>query len=329
MLVGSDAFSADERQLLQALQVHGRAPFRLLADVLGVSDQTVARRVARLRETGRARVVGLTAPMRLGRASWLVRVRTHPDAALEVATAIARRDDTAWVHVTSGGTEIVCTTQTDRVLGADSLLLGALPRSRRVVDVTAHQLLHLHHAGPDSPLLKWGALDDAQVAALVAQRPPVEDSPDVVVLDDVDRAVLRLLAVDGRARVEDLAAATGAPPTTVRRRMDALQRSGALYYDVEFDSRRFDTGAPTIVWARVVPRDLEAAGRGLAALPATAFAAAVTGPSNLYGVLTTQTSAELYALLSGAVAQLPGLTALESAPVLRSLKSGAPLLTLR
>lgn len=325
----SDAFTAGERQLLQALQIDGRAPFRVLAEVLGTSDQTVARRFARLRESGRARVVGLTAPLRLGLATWMVRVRTHPDAALDVATAIARRDDTAWVHVTSGGTEIVCTTQTARVLGADSLLLGVLPRSRRVVDVTAHQLLHLFHAGPDSPLLKWGALDDAQVAALVAQRPPVEATDDVVVLDDVDRALLRLLAVDGRTRVEDLSATTGVPPTTVRRRIDALRRSGALYYDVEFDSRRFDTGAPTIVWAKVAPRDLEAAGEGLAALPATAFAAVVTGPSNLYGVLTTQTSTELYRLLSGPVAELPGLTALESAPVLRNVKAGAPLITRR
>ncbi|WP_109774209.1 Lrp/AsnC family transcriptional regulator [Quadrisphaera granulorum] len=325
----SDAFTAGERQLLQALQIDGRAPFRVLAEVLGVSDQTVARRWARLRESGRARVVGLTAPLRLGRASWMVRVRTHPDAALDVATAIARREDTSWVHITSGGTEIVCSTQTDRVLGADSLLLGVLPRSRRVVEVTAHQLLHVFHGGTDSPLLKWGALDEAQVAALVAQRPPVEVTDDVVVLDDLDRALVRLLAVDGRARVEDLSAHTGVPASTVRRRLDALRRSGALYFDVEFDSRRFDTGAPTLVWAKVAPRDLDAAGEGLAELPATAFAAAVTGPSNLYAVLTTQTSAELYRLLSGPVAELPGLTGLESSPVLRNVKAGAPLLTMR
>ncbi|MEH3077341.1 MAG: AsnC family protein [Quadrisphaera sp.] len=74
----SDAFTAGERQLLQALQIDGRAPFRVLAEVLGTSDQTVARRFARLRESGRARVVGLTAPLRLGLATWMVRVRTHP-----------------------------------------------------------------------------------------------------------------------------------------------------------------------------------------------------------------------------------------------------------
>ncbi|MEH3077340.1 MAG: hypothetical protein PGN11_11805 [Quadrisphaera sp.] len=174
------------------------------------------------------------------------------------------------MHVTSGGTEIVCTTQTARVLGADSLLLGVLPRSRRVVDVTAHQLLHLFHAGPDSPLLKWGALDDAQVAALVAQRPPVEATDDVVVLDDVDRALLRLLAVDGRTRVEDLsanhgrAAHHGAPAD----RRAAPQRSALLRRGVRLpplrhrctDHRVGEGGAarprgpPARGWLRCPPR---------------------------------------------------------------------------
>jgi DNA-binding Lrp family transcriptional regulator len=37
-----------DRQLLHALQIDGRAPFRRLASVLGASEQTVARRYRRL-----------------------------------------------------------------------------------------------------------------------------------------------------------------------------------------------------------------------------------------------------------------------------------------
>lgn len=324
-MVGSDAFDVVDRQLLQALQLDGRATFGLLADVLGVSDQTVARRCARLRATGRAKVVGLTDPHRLGQASWSVRVRTDPDAALEIGSAIARRPDTAWVHLTSGGTEISCSARTGQLQGADSLLLGVLPRSRRIVDVTAHQILHVFHGGTDSPLLKWGALRDDQVAAVLARRPPVEVSDEPVVLDDVDRALLDLLAVDGRARVEQLSARTGTPATTVRRRLDVLRRSGALYFDVEFDNRRADAGQPTLVWLSVRPDDLAGTGDLLGRIPAVAFAAAVTGPHNVHAVLTTSSGTELYRVLSGPVAELPGLVALESAPVLRTLKSGGPL----
>ena len=41
-----------DRQLLHALQFDGRVSFRLLAEVLGSSEQTVARRYRRLRDAG-------------------------------------------------------------------------------------------------------------------------------------------------------------------------------------------------------------------------------------------------------------------------------------
>ena len=42
-------------QLLHALQIDGRALFSLIADVLGVSHQTIARRYNRLRSAGMLR----------------------------------------------------------------------------------------------------------------------------------------------------------------------------------------------------------------------------------------------------------------------------------
>ena len=52
-----------DRQLAQCLGVDGRASFSQLAVVLGVSDQTVARRYRRLRSAGVMRVVGLKAQL--------------------------------------------------------------------------------------------------------------------------------------------------------------------------------------------------------------------------------------------------------------------------
>jgi DNA-binding Lrp family transcriptional regulator len=93
--VDYDAFDDLDRQLVQALQLDGRAPFSRIADVLGVSDQTVARRYTRLRTTGTIRVLGLTDPAALGEVVWLLRVQCTPDAAVSVAEAMARRSDTS------------------------------------------------------------------------------------------------------------------------------------------------------------------------------------------------------------------------------------------
>lgn len=58
-----------DRQILQALQLEGRAPFSRLAAVLGVSEQTIARRYRRLHTQGVVRVLGLIDPARQNQAA--------------------------------------------------------------------------------------------------------------------------------------------------------------------------------------------------------------------------------------------------------------------
>ncbi|MFB9839453.1 AsnC family transcriptional regulator, partial [Actinoallomurus acaciae] len=61
-------------QLVHALHLDGRAPFSRIAEVLGVSDRTAARRFARLRATGLARVTAVIDGRGTGRAEWLLRL---------------------------------------------------------------------------------------------------------------------------------------------------------------------------------------------------------------------------------------------------------------
>src|ERR1700760_4459431 len=92
-------------QLVYALQIDGRAPFSLIGEVLGVSDQTIARRYNRLRSSGLLGGRGLVEPDLLGLRSWIIRVQCTPSAAAAVAEALAQRPDTAWISLNSGGTE--------------------------------------------------------------------------------------------------------------------------------------------------------------------------------------------------------------------------------
>lgn len=138
-----------DRQLAQCLGVDGRASFSQLAEVLGVSDQTVARRYRRLRSAGMLRVVGLKARKQLGSLGWFLRIRCVPGAGPAIAAALARRADTAWIQLLSGNTEVLCTLRGDAREDREALL-AKLPRSERIVDVTAHSLLHMFTGGPDA-----------------------------------------------------------------------------------------------------------------------------------------------------------------------------------
>src|SRR5580700_11277035 len=138
-----------DRQLAQCLAADGRASFSAIAEVLGVSDQTVARRYRRLRSAGALRVVGLRYPKSLGYASWFLRLRCVPGSGEAIAAALARRDDTAWVQLLSGDTEVLCALRGDPREGSDALL-ARLPRSNRIVAVTAYSRLHIFSGGTDA-----------------------------------------------------------------------------------------------------------------------------------------------------------------------------------
>src|SRR5579862_9023582 len=111
-----------DRQVAQCLGVDGRASFSAIAEILGVSDQTVARRYRRLRSSGVLRVVGLRYPKNAGYASWFLRLRCVPGSGVAIADALARRPDTAWVQLLSGDTEVLCSLRGDGADGTESLL---------------------------------------------------------------------------------------------------------------------------------------------------------------------------------------------------------------
>ncbi|MFF7635709.1 Lrp/AsnC family transcriptional regulator [Kitasatospora sp. NPDC008050] len=326
----SDAFDQLDRELVHALQLNARAPFSRIATVLGVSDQTVARRYARLRGSGRIRVLGLTEPEALGEVRWHVRVQCTPDAAASVAEALARREDTSWVTLSSGGTEINCSTRAHPDQADHSLLLQRLPRTPSVVGVTAHCVLHTFFGGALSLVVKSGTLSPEQVAALCPE-PAAAGRPDgpaaaPPVLDEADRRLLDTLAVDGRTPPAELAAATGWSLSTVRRRMEELQACGVLYFDLDVHWQIFGVRAQTMLWLSVAPAELAATGAALAEHPEVAYACATTGATNLHAVVLTRDVSSLYAYLTTRIASLPAVRQLETAPTMRIVKGPGPLL---
>lgn len=305
-------------KLLQALQLDGRAPFNRIAEVLGVSDQTVARRFRRLRSTVRLRVLGITDESRLGRSTWLLRLRCTPDAAEQLAGALARRPDTAYVSMISGGTEVMCAMKPRTRQTRDELLLDRLQRTPRVTSVSAHCLLHHFYGGRLGWLSKINALSLEEQAAL--SPPAVEPATTTVVLDDADEALLTVLGRDGRAPLTELQAATGLPESAVRRRLGRLRSSGVLYLDVQFDHERLGHDVVAMLWLTVAPAALAGVGRALASHPEVRFAAATTGQANIVAATLHPSTGDLYAYLSDKIGSLEGVRSIETVLTLREVK---------
>ncbi|CAL9378688.1 hypothetical protein SUDANB145_01022 [Streptomyces sp. enrichment culture] len=314
----SDTFDRLDLRLLSALELNGRASFSRIGAVLGVSDQTVARRYRRLCAEGGLRVVAVRDAQVLGHDQWTLRLRCVPDGAAAIADALAKRPDTSWIGLASGGTEVVCGTRPRSPGDRDDLLLGKLPRTPRVLEIRAHQMLHRFHGGPTGWLRKFGVLTDDEAAAL---RPTAGDpvtGPARVTPED--EPLLAVLERDGRATYPELQRATGRSESAVKRRLAALLASGAVYVDVEYDSALLGFPVVAALWITAGPADLHRVGETLAGQPEIAYAAATAGPSNLVATAVTRGTADLYAYLSGPLGHLEGVRHVEASPFLRRVK---------
>ncbi|AWT47875.1 AsnC family protein [Streptomyces actuosus] len=317
MQMESDILDELDVRLLCALEVNARASFSRLGAVLGVSDQTVARRYRRLCAEAGLRVVAVRDAERLGHDQWTLRLRCVPDAALTIADALAKRPDTNWIGLAAGGTEIVCGTRPRSAGDRDDLLLGKLPRTPRVLEIRAHQMLHRFYGGPSGWLGKFGLLAPDEIAAL---RPDPAPEPGEARIDPADEPLLAVLERDGRAGYPELMRATGRSESAVKRRLAALLGSGAVYIDVEYHSETLGFPTAAALWITTTPAALTAVGEALAGHDQIAHAAATAGPSNITATAVVRSTAELYAYLSGPLGRLAGVQHVEASPFLRRVK---------
>lgn len=308
-----------DRAVIHALHVDGRVPFNHVAAVLGTSQQTVARRYAKLRSAGVLRVVGMIDARRVGQVEWFLRLRCAPDAALSVAQALARRKDTSWVQLTSGGTEISCVIRAPGHHAPEALLLQQLPKTPRLVSVSAHCLLRSFVGGPVGWHGRANVLTDDQVAQLTPTFEPTSYEPDLA----GDERLLSALQQDGRVTYADLAGATGWSEPTTRRRVNQLRASGVLYLDIDLDSTVLGFHAQAVLWLSVRPARLTTAAEALARHPEVAQVAVTTGPTNLLAKAVCRDVDALYTYLTERVATIEAIEHLETAPVIRTLKRAA------
>ncbi|MFD9889896.1 Lrp/AsnC family transcriptional regulator [Amycolatopsis sp. NPDC059027] len=296
--VDYDTLDETDQALVAALRVDGRASWTQLAAVLGISEQTVARRYRRLRSAGLLRVVGIPIGRRLGYSEWLFRIQCTPNTAPAVALALAGRPDILWIDLLAGGTEIICFPHARSVRERNDLLLDKLPRSGRVVGVSAQSVLR-HFFREPAPV------------------PPGAASPR---LDENDELLLRALARDGRATYTELAEVTGRSETTVKRRLEQLIAVGAVAFAPEIDPSLLGMETEAVLWLSVAPADLDHVGRTMSGHPEISYVAAITGPANLVAMLVCRDADAFYDYLTTTLGAMPEVRTVETSPLIRNVK---------
>jgi DNA-binding Lrp family transcriptional regulator len=311
-----------DRQILHGLAINGRAPFRRLAGVLGASEQTVARRYRRLSEAGVVHVLGVPMPDPSDEGT-LVRIQVQPASARSLAAALAKLPDVSYIGLMAAGAEIVCSVRARTRDARNALLLDQLPRTGRVLGITAYNLMH-RFATPGRA--DWSGfadpLEEQQAATLAPDR--ISGAPES--LTEADEPLLAALAEDGRVTYAQLAARLERPEAQIARRLEALLSSGAVYLDVDIAAELLGFSTTAMLYLTVPPGQLHAVGLLLEAHAETAFVAAVTGPSNLVASTWFRNLDHAYQYVSGTLGGIPGIEAVETSIVFERVKQARSLM---
>ncbi|MEU6281762.1 AsnC family transcriptional regulator [Streptomyces sp. NPDC047028] len=313
--------------IIHALRIDGRAPFSRIAEVLGVSTQTVARRYGRLSSELSLRVVGVVNPRQQSGGKWILRLTASPNSAQSVAQSLARRNDTTWVRLVSGGSEICFVTNS---AAHHALLFGEIPRVANIAEVSAHRLLHIYLGGPTAWQGHTTALTNEQQGQLrraVDSSDGADEPPKLrSTLTQADWHLLAALQNNGRISYTDLAAETGQSSSTITRRLAALQASGMLTFDVEISAQVYGITTQALLWMSVAPAYLNQVASTLVQHKELAFLASTTGPTNLVALVLCKSPSELHDYLANRLSALDSIRMLETSPVQRTLKTCSPFL---
>lgn len=313
-------------QILHALQLSPRAPFRRIAEVLGTGEQTVARRYRALRRDGALRVIGVVNPRVYGECQWIVRVHARPDDLQRLAEALVRRPEVTHANVLSGGTELVCVVRAPLGESGDGLL-HRLPRTSSVIDIRIDLMLNVFDTPNGAQWTGHGHLLDAgQIAALQpsdhasAQRPAAPTSD--------DQPLLAALADDGRASDSALAALTGWSPSRVKRRVAALQAAGTVTFDLDVLPERLGFPLNALIWISTAARHLTAVAEQIVRHDEVPSVTAVTGEANLMAVVICRDAGELFGYLPERLAAVDHIEAYTVSVRSKRLKQVGSLVSL-
>ena len=303
-------------ELVDAVQVNPRAGWSAIAEPLGFSAVTAARRWAALAAAGAVWTGAVMGPLLFRGA--VLEFACRPGSVDALVDALNAMPDVLTVGRTAGEFDVYALTAaptTQALIDSLSGRFAALPAER----LRARPYTRVH----GGPQWRLNVLNPAQSAQV---RAPGRPKREIAGLTSDDRALFFALAHDARRSYADLGDDLSVPPQVVRRRLDLLLRSG--WVSLRADLARPLAGWPlaALVWLAVPHATRSQVAHDLGTLAAIRFCASTVSPANLVAIVNLRAPEELDDVLIALSSELPSVAVSEYRLILRLHKVNGHIL---
>ncbi|MDD0856869.1 AsnC family transcriptional regulator [Arthrobacter alpinus] len=207
-----DTLDTLDSQIVAALIRNGRAPWRLIAEVLEQQERTVARRGNRLLASGTVRVQSFPSPAAVSVVDvdlYMLRVAAAPSAITAIGTWLSEQPQTHWVSALSGASECIVELFLERD-AVSGFLHGELAALDGVQNLSLEPIFEYYRTvsgwRPDILTVdQYETLSSSELPHLATRYTELG----MPLLDEPNRAVAELLRANGRITIEELAAGLG------------------------------------------------------------------------------------------------------------------------
>jgi DNA-binding Lrp family transcriptional regulator len=242
-----------------------------------------------------------------------------------VAAELARHELVVTVEITTGTADIMLTIAAANLLTLSHYLLDHLGGMESVLRTKARIATKIYTEGS-----RWRLVDLAEDTLRVLDRSrlkPEEDRADeaISMTPDVQR-LAGLLTVNGRASYAELAAATGISPTTVRRHVGNLLRSGVLLPRTDVAAELSGSPVQVYLWADAPVEGLPVTARTISQIRQVRLCATVSSAPSMLLCAWLHTVEEVHRLELAIANRLPQVRVIDRLVVLRTVKRMGRLL---
>ena len=306
--------SEEDLALIHALQIAPRVSWTDAAEVLGVHPTSLAARWERLNGQGAAWVTGhlVGDPKQMSLA--FIEVDCKMERRAQVVAALAAVPEIVTVEEAASNRDLVLTVITESLQNLSGEVIPAIAAIDGVTKSQTSLCTRLHSGGYAWRLNVLDRHQQQQLAALNHNHPAPGPLP------ASHKALLPLLAANGRATAAQMARVLGRTPATVQRQLNRVLGSGVLSFRCEMAQRHSGFPVSCQWFARIPAGSHQSAAAALARVPNVRLCASTTGRTNFLVFMWLRSVAEVMDMELVLQQSIPGIELVESAVILATAK---------